>query len=51
MGTPGFEAAILDFSLPVWSDCILVDLIGYLHLENMGVAVKIMFLALLGTEI
>ena len=51
MDTSGFEAAILEFPLPVWLYSIAVNSIGYLNPENMRVAFEISFLSLIGAEI
>jgi hypothetical protein len=44
-------AAILDFPLPVWSYSIPSVSIGFLDLENGGVAVDILFLCSIEAEI
>ena len=46
-----FEAAILDFWLPVWSESFHTDSFGLLDPKNMGVAVEILLLACLEPEI
>ena len=43
-GISGFDAAILDFSLPVWSRSIATFSIRLLGPENIGVAVGILLL-------
>ena len=51
IGTSGLEATILDLPLPVWSDSICTNLIRLLDLENVGLAVGILFLSHLEAEI
>ena len=51
ISTSGFEAAILDFRLPVWSHSIEPTSIGLLDPKNMRVADGISFLSHLQAEI
>jgi len=44
MSTSGWAAAILNLSLPVWSDSILGITVGLLDSENIGLAVGIALL-------
>jgi hypothetical protein len=49
--SPSFEAAILDFPLPVWLYSIPTILTEMLNFANVGLAVEIMFLSYTQTEI
>ncbi len=46
-----FTAAILDFRIPVACDSIGSSTVGFLDLENRGVAVGISFLCVIELEI
>ena len=46
-----FVDKMLDFQLPVWYDSIVSSSIGLLDPKNIGVAVEIVFLSGLQTEI